>query len=105
MVVTSSDVINATKANSKLCALSRAAMRLPGVNAAYFFRSTAFVEYGDEMVKYQLPPSVQKEIVSFDRAKIFAPGVYQLAAVSPSNSKKAIEERSRSRKSIKPSFT
>lgn len=83
VVVTRSDVVNAKKANSKHCALARAALRLPDVNAAYFFRSCAFIEYQNAMVKYQLPSSVQKEIVSFDRAGVFAAGIYQLSPISP----------------------
>lgn len=86
MAVTEHDVVNAKKANSKHCALSRAALRLPNVVAAYFFRSAAFLEYRDRMVRFNLPASVQKEIVSFDRAQIFAPGVYQLSAIEPSRS-------------------
>jgi len=83
VTVTATDVIRAKKADSKHCALSRASMRLPGVNSAYFFRGTAFIEYLDRIVRFILPPSVQKEIVSFDRAQIFAPGVYQLSPVPP----------------------
>lgn len=93
VVVTQNDVVKATKANSKLCALSRASLRLPGVQAAYFFRSTAFLEYTNKMVRHALPPSVQKEIVSFDRAKVFAPGVYQLSSVAPANTQKAQNQR------------
>lgn len=86
------DVINAKKANSKHCALARAALRLPHVTAAYFFRQTAFLEYDDKIVKFELPISVQKEIVSFDRAQIFASGVYQLSPPSPSRSAKKRKE-------------
>ncbi len=84
VAVTQSDVINAQKANSKHCAFSRAALRIDGVNAAYFFRSVAFLEYADKIVKFKLPESAQREIVSFDRAHIFAPGVYQLTPIPPS---------------------
>lgn len=106
VTVTNHDVVNAKKANSKDCALSRAALRTPQVQAAYFFRNKAFLEYGDKIVRFQLPPSVQKEIVSFDRSQIFAPGIYQLSAISPANtpvqakkhrSKKKREERARIR--------
>lgn len=83
VVVTMADVVLAKKADSKHCALARATMRLPRVNAAYFFRSCAFVEYPDAMIKYQLPASVQKEIVSFDRAGVFAEGTYMLSPISP----------------------
>lgn len=78
------DILKARTANSKCCAFARAAKREPGVVAAYFFRSTAFLEYRDRMVRYHLPDSAQKEIVSFDRAGIMAPGEYQLVKPAPS---------------------
>jgi hypothetical protein len=83
--VTADDVLSARKANSKHCALARASLRLPDVHAAYFFRRTAFLEYEDRILRFALPVSVQKEIVTFDRAQIFAPGVYQLSPPSPAN--------------------
>lgn len=89
ITVTDADVVGAKKANSKHCALARAALRLPSVNAAYFFRSTAFLEYDDKMVRFLLPESVRREIVSFDRAQIFASGVYQLSPMPPALTRKA----------------
>ncbi len=77
--VTKHDVVNALKKDSKRCALSRAVERLPGVIGGYFFKTTAYLRYEDRMVYYLLPPSVQKEIVSFDRSQIFAPNIYQLS--------------------------
>lgn len=82
VVVTDTDVVNAKKANSKLV-------------AAYFFRTSAFLEYDDRLEKFQLPISVQKEIVSFDRAQVFASGVYQLSPPPPSSVAGASNERKR----------
>lgn len=48
-----------------------------------FFRTTAFVEFKDKIVRYQLPGSIQKEIVSFDRAKVMSAGAYRLSPVGP----------------------
>lgn len=79
VAVTNGDVVLALKRDSKRCALARAVERLPGVVRGYIFRTTAYLEYKDRMVQYILPPSVQKEIVSFDRCQVFAPGVYQLS--------------------------
>lgn len=92
IAVTDHDVINSRKANSKHCALARAALRLPDVVAAYFFRNTAFIEYDNKIVRFMLPPSVQHEIVSFDRAQIFDPGVYQLSPPSPAHDRKAMRD-------------
>ena len=97
VTVTDNDVVNAKKANSKHCALARASLRIPGVVAAYFFRSMAFLEYRDRMVRHLLPPSTQKEIVSFDRAQIFASGTYQLSAIPVTLSRKAQRQYSRGR--------
>lgn len=78
------DILKSRTKNSKCCAFARAAKREPGVRAAYFFRSTAFLEFGDRMVRYDLPQAVQKEIVSFDRGGVMAPGQYELKPPRPS---------------------
>jgi hypothetical protein len=91
------DVLRATRKNSKCCAFARACKRQVDVTAAYFFRSTAWLEYPDKLVKYDLPPSVQKEIVSFDRAGIVASGTYHLRPPTPSTSLKAIAKWNKSR--------
>ena len=64
-----SDIQKATPKNSKQCAFALATRRLPGVHNAYFFRTTAWLEYANQLVRYALPPAVQREIVSFDRAR------------------------------------
>jgi hypothetical protein len=96
--VTDDDVVSSKKANSKHCALARAALRLPKVNAAYFFRSTAFLEYEDKMLRFNLPESVRREIVSFDRAQIFASGVYALAPMPPTMTRKAQNKYDRTKR-------
>ena len=83
VAVTRHDVVNALKSNSRRCALARASEQIPGVLHGYFFRTMAYLEHRDRMVRYILPPSVQKEIVSFDRAQIFAEGIYQLTPPEP----------------------
>lgn len=82
--VTERDIKLAKAGNSKECALARACKRaLPNVKNAYFLRSTAWLEFEDKMVRYRLPQSVQKEIVSFDRSKMMSTGEYTLATVNP----------------------
>lgn len=83
IILTKPDISNAKQKNSKCCAFARAAKRQFQVKNAYFFRSTAWLEYEDRLVRYALPQSVQKEIVSFDRTKVMAPGTYQLSKPSP----------------------
>ncbi len=101
LAVTKDDVVNAKKKNSEHCALARAALRIPGVNAAFVFRKTAFLEYDDKMLRFHLPHSTQKEIVSFDRAQIFAEGVYQLTPPAPSATRKGKNASDRARRSGK----
>lgn len=79
------DIARARQKNAKCCAYARACKRaVPLVEEAYFFRSTAYLQYGDRLVRYTLPVSMQKEIVSFDRAKAMTPGSYTLYAVPTS---------------------
>jgi hypothetical protein len=83
LVVTARDIKLAKAANSKECALARACKRELHVKAAYLLRTVAWLEYPDKMVRYRLPQSVQKEIVSFDRSKMMSTGEYTLAPVAP----------------------
>lgn len=85
------DITNSKRKNSKNCAFACAVKRqVHGVKRAYFFRSSAWLEYEGKLVRYQLPPSVQKEIVSFDRNGLTETGVYHLSAVCKGDT---IEER------------
>ncbi len=96
--VKKSDITKALQKNSRCCAYARACKRsqsASGLKEAFFFRSTAYLEYGDKMVKYALPPSVQKEIVSFDRAKVMAPGVYKISPPSKSQRIEEVKKRGR----------
>lgn len=77
--VTPGDVRKATKLNARKCAFAIAMRRERAeVVNAYFMRSRAWLEYNDRIVRYMLPPSVEKEIVVFDRGGAPAPGVYRL---------------------------
>jgi hypothetical protein len=94
ITVTHHDVVNALKSDSKRCALSRASERIAGVVHGYFFRTLAYLEYRGRMVRYILPPSVQKEIVSFDRAQVFASGIYQLSPPGSYSERRRNRDRS-----------
>jgi hypothetical protein len=88
VVEVSSKDCKAAEGNPKDCALARAVKREykgKGVLAAYFLRTSAWLEYEDKLVRFDLPISVQKEIVSFDRGAGFAPGKYSLSKVPPSS--------------------
>lgn len=92
------DIDKATPKSSKVCAFARACERSMPVEAAFFFKSVAWLEYKDKIVRYSLPPSMQKEIVAFDRNRTMEPGVYRLAAIGPNKTLPAkAKERDRER--------
>jgi hypothetical protein len=103
ITVTPRDVASAMKKSSKQCPLARASARLPEVQAGHFFRTTAYLEYRDKMVRYSLPTSIQKEIVSFDRARMFAPGAYQLSpTATPTRQARALlKDKAGARRNIR----
>lgn len=90
------DISGANMKAPSNCAFARACKRAELADAAYFFRSTAWLEKGGKLTRYILPYSMQKEIVAFDRNKTMEPGVYQLA--KPSKSSRMSEVRKRSKK-------
>jgi hypothetical protein len=79
------------------CAFACAAKRELGAERAFFFRSTAWLLKGGKLVRYTLPQSVQKEIVSFDRTGAMAPGVYHLSRPTKTQTMAAITERAKKR--------
>lgn len=64
------------------CAFARACKRQNKgqVVGAHFYRTTAWVELPDKIVRYRLPPSMTQEIVAFDRGGPMEPGLYKLKA-------------------------
>lgn len=92
------DISASLQKNSKCCAFARACKRqINGVKAAYFFKTAAWLEYETRMVRYILPVSVQKEIVSFDRSTKLEPGIYQINRPQKSMRMGCVKERSAKR--------
>ncbi len=79
--VSASDIASAKPKDPQNCAFACAVKRGMGASAAYFIRTKAYVEFDDRVVEYELPTSMQKEIVAFDRAKAMEPGVYDLKPI------------------------
>lgn len=97
--VVAKDIKKAKSQDPRHCAFALACQRTDKkIRAAYFFRTSAWLEYSDKMVRYMLPPSIQKEIVSFDRGGLTAPGTYQLSPPKGSNTLEGARARSRKRK-------
>lgn len=61
------------------CAMAKAFMR--EYDGAIISTSKAYLIKGKTAVRYNVPQSVAREIVSFDRSHKFAPGNYRLASV------------------------
>ena len=95
--VTAADIKGAKTKDSKNCAFARACKRTLKADAAYFFRSTAWIEKNGKLERYMLPQSAQKEIVAFDRSRSFEPGVYQLVKPCKSQAMGAVQARSAKR--------
>jgi hypothetical protein len=96
--VTVADIRFAQQKNPECCALARAACReYRGVRYAYFFRSTAWLEYPDRLVRYVLPTEVQRAIATFDRTSTMEPGAYRLLRPVKSLAMGAIRKRSEAR--------
>lgn len=90
------DIAQAKMKKASLCALARACKRIDThIESAHFYKTVAWIEYADKkIVRYLLPVSVQKEIVSFDRSGSMAPGLYQLSPPYRSAKMGAIKRRS-----------
>jgi hypothetical protein len=99
VTVTKNDVKLGAQKNSECCAIARAVMKQQShISRVWIFKSKAYIESPMKLTRYNLPSSVQKEIVSFDRFKIMEPGVYALVPPPPSQAPKAIAKRYESAK-------
>lgn len=83
ITVNATDVRKAKMKNAKDCAFACAFKRAQGAEAAFVFRSSCYVQKGDKLIRYRLPLSVQKEIVSFDRTGDMEPGNFHVTPHSP----------------------
>jgi hypothetical protein len=83
ITVTKRDVQKSSKKNPENCAMA-CSFKRRGWDSAIIHRSTAYLVRGDLAVRYFVPQSVVREIVSFDRHGDFRPGDYHLSAIDPS---------------------
>lgn len=67
------------------CAMARACARELRADGAYVGLSKAYVVFGEYAVRCDVPESVSREVVSFDRRGGFSTGTYALSAVSEGN--------------------
>lgn len=81
--VTEADVTGAKEKSHGGCAMARACQRQV-CDAAIVWPRVAFLIKGNLAVRYSVPESVRREIVTFDRHGKFYPGTYQLSPICPS---------------------
>jgi hypothetical protein len=74
------------------CAMARACKRVLGLDGAIISLSKAYLILGNTATRYNVPQSLSKEVVVFDRSKTFEPGTYQFSAV-PASRKLGNESR------------
>ena len=92
--ITAADIKAARRKDATCCAFAVACRRTEKAVAAYFFKSLAFIQYKDKtLVRYIIPGSVQKEIVSFDRSGAMDPGHYRLSPFTRKKRSKDKRER------------
>lgn len=60
------------------CAMAVACKRTLHLDGVIISRSVAYLVKGDEAVRYDVPESTTREVISFDRGGGFDPGVYKL---------------------------
>lgn len=81
--VTKDDCRKSKSKSPSSCAMARACSR--EYDGAIISLAVAYMIKGDTAIRYMVPQSVSREIVSFDRNHNFAPGEYQLKKVTKAN--------------------
>lgn len=76
--VTTADDKSSRRREHDQCALAVACKRTRHVDGVIVSRTMAYLIKGRKATRYFVPMAAQKELVSFDRGGMFAPGVYKL---------------------------
>jgi hypothetical protein len=95
--VISDDCVKGTKKAPNKCAMARAFQR-KNYNGAIISKAVSYLIKGTKAIRYRTPPSVAREIVSFDRHQDFQPGRYSLSpppVVHPTENKRVYRKRTR----------
>lgn len=86
--------------NGNACVMAQAGHRL-GAQMVYFYRTTAWVDFGSgPIVRYLIPQATYRNVINpFDRddREGVLPGMYPLLAPTPGRSLKHIREKTRKR--------
>lgn len=79
--VTADDCKKGRSKKAGECAMAKALMR--EYDGAIVSLSKAYLIKGKTAIRYNVPQSVSREIVSFDRSHKFSPGEYKLSQIPP----------------------
>lgn len=79
IAVTERDERESQKKAHTSCAMAVACKRVLGLDGVIVSVTKAFLIKGAVAIRYDLPPSVSREVVSFDRGAGFLPGEYALS--------------------------
>ena len=83
--VTARDEKVANKKSHKTCAMAVACKRKFHLDGVIISINRAYLVKGKKARRFDLPPSVSREVVSFDRGAGFEAGEYELSRVAPGN--------------------
>ena len=81
--VTRRDLNSAKVRNHGLCAMAVACQRTEEADGMIISVNTGYIIKGKVAIRYRVPQSVAREIVSFDRGAPFAAGEYELKKPYP----------------------
>ena len=81
--VTAKDAASKAVKDYGACVMAVACKRKLHLDGVIIARSVAYLIKGDEAIRYLVPASVAREIVSFDRGAGFEVGTYELAKINP----------------------
>jgi hypothetical protein len=96
--VISADEKASKRKDHEKCAMAVACKRAYKADGVVVARRVAYLIKGTLAVKFIVPESVAREIVSFDRGGEFSPGIYHLHAPPKSDTKKYRDEINKKRK-------
>jgi hypothetical protein len=91
--VTKHDESSSKRRNHEECAMAIACKRAYHADGVIIARSVAYLVKGTLAVRFKIPPSVSREITSFDRGGSFTPGMYQLSKPAKADTLKRKNER------------
>ena len=83
--VIEADSKNAKVKNHQACAMAVACKRAMQADGVIVAMTKAYIIFGKKAIRYALPESVSREVVSFDREAGFAPGIYQMRPPKPTD--------------------